>query len=141
MAKETKKQKAEETEKQHAEPPVSEWIVAAIGLLLVAGAIGFMVYKAISDKETPPTLSVSVESIAPINKGYLVKFRVKNTGDLTAASLTIEGELKNGAESVETSTAMLTYAPSHSEREGGLYFSKNPNEYQLEINPKGYEKP
>ena len=136
-----KKQKAEEVEKRHDAPPVSEWIVAAIGLLLVAGAIGFMIYEAVTGDKTPPTLSVSVDSVTQSGKGYLVKFRVKNTGDETAASLTVEGELKNGAESVETSTATLTYAPSHSEREGGLYFSKNPNEYQLEIYPKGYEKP
>ena len=77
----------------------------------------------------------------PSGEGYLVKFRVKNTGDQTAASLTVEGELKNGAEIVETSAATLTYAPSHSEREGGLFFSKNPNQYQLEIRSKGYEKP
>lgn len=136
-----KKKQQSEANKKHADPPVWEWIIAGIGLILVAGAIGFMIYQAVAEDATPPNLSVSVESVAPKDKGYLVKFRVKNTGDLTAASLTIEGELKDGAEIVETSTATLTYAPSHSEREGGLFFSKNPNEYQLEIRPKGYEKP
>jgi len=136
MAKKTSKK-----EQKHGEPPIWEWIIAATGAILVFVAIGFLVYEAITGESAPPSLSVSVESVAAVDNGWLVKFRVKNTGDQTAADVNIEGELKNGEQTVETSAATLTYAPSHSEREGGLIFSKNPNQYQLEVRPKGYEKP
>ena len=142
MAKEDTSEKKQADQKQkHADPPLSEWIVAALGLLLVSGAIGFLVYKAIKEENSPPNLSVSVESISPAEKGFLVKFRIKNAGDQTAADVKIEGELKSGEQTIEKSEMTVTYSPSHSEREGGLFFTKDPQQYQLELRPKGYEKP
>ena len=133
--------KTSENKNRHEQPPVWEWIVAGIGLILVVGAIGFMLYEAITQKSAPPNFSISVDSINPNNNGYLVRFRVKNTGTQTAADVTIEGELTQGAEVIETNTVTLTYVPSDSEREGGLVFSKNPNEYELKLRAKSYEKP
>jgi uncharacterized protein (TIGR02588 family) len=144
MAEEKSKKQASkksENENRHEKPPVWEWIIAGLGLILVAGAIGFMLYEAITHESSPPNFSISVDSINPNNDGYLVRFRVKNTGDQTAADVTIEGELKQGAEIVETSAVKLTYVPSASEREGGFVFSKNPNEYELKLRAKSYEKP
>lgn len=121
--------------------PIWEWIIAVVGLILVVGAIGTTLYRAVTEESTPPILEISVEAIVPNSNGYLIEFRVKNTGNQTAAALTIEGELKRGEESVETSTATLTYVPSNSGREGGLFFTKNPNEFELNIRTLGYEKP
>jgi uncharacterized protein (TIGR02588 family) len=127
---------------RHENPPVSEWIVAAFGLILVAGAVGFMLYQAITQESTPPNFSISVDSIDQVNDGgYLVRFRIKNTGRQTAAAVAVEGELKRGAEVAETSAVTLNYVPSDSEREGGFVFSKNPQEYELKIRAKSYEKP
>ncbi|MDQ3088505.1 MAG: TIGR02588 family protein [Acidobacteriota bacterium] len=137
---------AEEKEKKEnrgrqKETPVWEWIIAAVGLILVVAALGTTLYRAVTEESTPPILEISVKAIVPTSNGYLVEFRVKNTGNQTAAALTIEGELKRGAESVETSTASLAYAPANSQREGGLFFTKNPNEFELNIRALGYEKP
>ncbi|MGI8639900.1 MAG: TIGR02588 family protein [Pyrinomonadaceae bacterium] len=138
---EEKSENKEENQERHKKTPVWEWIVAAVGLILVVGSLGLTLYRAVIEESTPPILAISVEEIVPTPNGYLVKFRVKNTGNQTAAALTIEGELKRGAESVETSTASLAYAPANSEREGGLFFTKNPNEFELNIRALGYEKP
>jgi len=140
MAEEKSKDK-EENQHQREKTPVWEWIIAAGGLILVIATLGTTLYRAVIEESTPPILEISVDSIAPTANGYLVKFNVKNTGNQTAAGLTIEGELKNDAESVETSSATLAYAPANSRREGGLFFSKNPNEYDLQLRAKGYEKP
>lgn len=121
--------------------PVWEWIIAGIGLILVVGAIGTMFYRAITEESTPPTLAFAVISIEPIDNGFLVKFSVANTGDQTAAGLTVEGILKSGEEDAETSTATLTYAPANSVRHGGFFFTKNPHQYDLQIRGLGYEKP
>lgn len=126
---------------QSANPPALEWLVAAIGLILVVGAIGFLTYKAVGEKDVPPNIAVSVDSIIPQGDKFLVNFRVKNKGATTTAALTIEGELKNGEKSVETSTATLDYAPSHSERKGGLFFTKNPQNFDLQIRATGFEEP
>jgi len=138
------KSENKETRERPKKTPVWEWIIAAVGLILVVAALGTTLYRAVIEESTPPILEISVEAIVPTANGYLVNFSVKNNGNQTAAGLTVEGELKTeaeGAESVETSSATLAYAPANSRREGGLFFSKNPNEYRLEIRAKGYEKP
>lgn len=122
-------------------PPVWEWIIAAIGLILVVGAIGTMFYRAMTEESTPPMLAFSVVSIEPVDSGFLVSFSVANSGSQTAAGLTVEGVLKSGEENAETSTATLTYAPANSIRHGGFFFSKNPNYHVLQIRALGYEKP
>ncbi len=140
MSEEKSKDK-KENRGQQKETPVWEWIIAAVGLILVVGTIGFTLYRAMTEETTPPILEFSVQAIKPTANGYLVEFRVKNTGNQTAAAVSIEGELKKGAESIEKSSASLAYAPANSVREGGLFFAKNPNEFELNIRAVGYEKP
>ncbi|MDQ3321141.1 MAG: hypothetical protein M3525_01595 [Acidobacteriota bacterium] len=138
---EEKSEDKKENQPRRKETPVWEWLIAALGLILVVGAVGLSLYRATTEESTPPKLEVIVDSIQPNGSGYLVKFRVKNTGNQTAAAVTVEGELKNGAESAETSTATMAYAPAHSERRGGLFFTENPGQFQLKLRAVGYEEP
>ncbi len=121
--------------------PTLEWVAAAIGLVLVVGAIGFMFYQALFFESKPPSISVKIESVTPNDAGYLVAFKAANNGEKTAASVAIEGELKNGDESVEKSSVTIGYVPSYSETSGGLFFSKNPQGLDLKIRATGYEQP
>lgn len=139
MAEENKSEKNENRESSTT--TFWEWIVAAAGLLLVVSAVGTTFYNALTEEKTPPRLEVTIDSITPNANNFLVKFVVKNTGGQTAAAVTVEGELKNGAETPETASATLTYAPAHSERRGGLYFTKNPQQGDLQIRVTGYEEP
>ena len=127
--------------KELPEPPALEWLTAAIGFVLVAGAIGFMIYEAAAKKDSPPNISVRIDSINPTSGGFLVNFSVKNSGAMTASALTVEGELKKDGASVETSSATIDYAPSNSERRGGLIFTKNPTDFDFTIRATGYEEP
>ena len=121
------------------ETPALEWITAGIGLILVVGAIGFMLFDAFYSKDLPPDLIVAKEKTEQVKTGYLVTFKVKNNGDQTASTVVVEGSL-NG-ESDETAQVTLDYVPPHSEREGGLYFSTKPDDSKLKLEAKGYEKP
>jgi uncharacterized protein (TIGR02588 family) len=142
MAQEKAKKEKKNSEQHHEDPPIGEWIVATVGLILVAGAICFMLYQAITQDSSPPGFSVRVDSITTNDGGgHLVKFRIKNSGETAAAAVNVKGELKRGDENVEDSSVTLTYVPSNSEREGGILFSENPNEYQLKLRVEGYEKP
>lgn len=134
-------EKEEEKEKKNQRIPFLEWLTAAIGLILVVGAIGFIIYKAATNEQKPPILKVSYGAVEKNEAGYLVKFEVENSGDETAAAVVIEGKLTKGVSEVETSSATFDYAPSHSKRNGGLYFKNNPKEFDFEIFPKGYQKP
>jgi uncharacterized protein (TIGR02588 family) len=123
------------------EAPAWMWGIALLGLALVLGSIAFMLYEAAAGDSSPPDVTVRVESVLATRSGFLVRFRAVNEGGTTAEGLTVEGVLRRGAESVETSNTTLEYVPAHSEREGGLFFTTDPRQYELQVRAKGYEKP
>ena len=139
MSRDSENEKPEKRGNQ--KPPALEWLAAAIGFILVAGTIGFLIYSAATAKNTPPTLTVRTNSIETIEGGYLVKFSLYNSGENNAADVVVEGKLAQNGEDLETSSVTIKYSPSHSRREGGLFFTKNPQELELQIRPLGYEKP
>jgi uncharacterized protein (TIGR02588 family) len=122
-------------------PTVWEWAAAALGLLLVGGALGFLFYQALTGYEAPPDVRVQVLDVHQVGHGYLVEIRVRNYGNTTAAELTIEGELRQGDEPLETSHSTFDYVPARSQRTGGLFFTRDPRQFRLELGPKGYQKP
>jgi uncharacterized protein (TIGR02588 family) len=115
--------------------------VAALGLCLVVGVVGFMLYRAFTEAGTPPTIEFTVDAIQPSGPGYLVTFTATNRGDEAAAALMIEGQLTGEDGAVETSAATLTYLPGGSQRQGGLFFAADPRAGQLTLRAKGYESP
>jgi uncharacterized protein (TIGR02588 family) len=121
--------------------PLWMWGIALLGLALVLGSIVFTLYEAAAGDSSPPDVTMHVDAILSTRNGFLVKFRAVNEGGSTAEGLTVEGELKSGAGSVETSTTTIEYVPSHSEREGGLFFTLDPRQYELQLRAKGYETP
>ena len=131
----------EDEKNEKKETPVLEWITAGIGLILVVGAIGFVLFNALSRDNSPPVLIVTREKTKQIKTGYLIEFKVKNAGSQTASAVVVEGSLVQNGENIETGEVTLDYVPSNSEREGGLIFSANPEKAELKLHAKGYEKP
>jgi uncharacterized protein (TIGR02588 family) len=136
---EEKKSKQEDNEP--TQTPFLEWVFAVIGLILVIGVIGFLIYEIATDQGKPANLNVKIEEIIPNNKGFLVRFTLENTGDETAADVTVEGELKKGAESLEKSDVTVDYVPSHSEKKGGMFFTEDPRSNGFTIRAKGFNEP
>ena len=50
--------------------PIWEWIVAVIGLVLVAGVIGFLLFEASRGDRLPPDVKLSVISVIEIRNGF-----------------------------------------------------------------------
>jgi uncharacterized protein (TIGR02588 family) len=107
----------------------------------VSGSIGFLVYQAITRSSSPPDIIFNIKSIIKISNGYLVKFQAMNKGNSTAKGLIVEGQLKDGNGDVAVSETTLDYLPSHSKREGGLFFMKDPRQFELQLRALGYEQP
>ena len=91
--------------------PIWEWIVAAVGLVLVAGVIGFLLYEAFSGERVPPDVKLSVESVVQTRNGFLVRITAVNEGGMTAEGVIIEGELRSGSEVLERSRTTIDYLP------------------------------
>jgi uncharacterized protein (TIGR02588 family) len=128
--------------KTQARTPLLEWIAAGVGLLLVLFVFGVIGREAVTGgNDEAPAIEVMVERITPSGPGYVVEFVARNRSGGTAAAVEFEGELKGDGTSIETSTAVIDYVPGNGRAEGGLYFSRDPRQYKLQIRPLGYLTP
>ncbi len=121
--------------------PFWEWVAAAVGAVLVIGSIGFMLFHAIAGDDSPPDIAIQADSILAVEGGYLVMIRTRNEGGSTAAGVTVEGELSSDTGKIETSGTTVDYVPPRSERYGGLFFTRDPRQYRLDLRAKGYQEP
>ncbi|HEX6175878.1 MAG TPA: TIGR02588 family protein [Candidatus Binatia bacterium] len=121
--------------------PIWEWIVAGVGLVLVAGVIGFLIYEAFSGNRLPPDIKLSVGSVVQTRNGFLVTVTAINQGGITAEGVDIEGELKRGTETIERSQTTIDYLPPRSNKKAGLFFTRDPRQFELQVRPLGYEEP
>ncbi len=129
-------------QKQHASATSKwEWVVAALGLMLVVGTVGYIGYYALTTKGKITAATVEPIGVEATSGGHVVRFRARNHSSATAASLQITGELRQGGSVVETSQVTLDYLPPFSERQGALVFQEDPRRYELRIMPKGYIEP
>jgi uncharacterized protein (TIGR02588 family) len=121
--------------------PIWEWIVAGVGLVLVAGVIGFLIYEAFTGKRLPPDVKLSVDSVVEIRNGFLVRITAVNEGGMTAEGVIVEAELRSGTEPVERSRTTIDYLPPRSEKRAGLFFTRDPRQLDLRVRSLGYEEP
>jgi uncharacterized protein (TIGR02588 family) len=121
--------------------PTLEWIVGGIGFVIIAGVLGFLLYDGMSDHNPLPDIKLSVDAVMPARNGYLVRITATNEGGLTAEGVIVEGELRSGTEMLERSQTVIEFLPSHSKKRAGLYFSRDPRQFELNLRPHGYEEP
>lgn len=118
----------------------AEWAVAVLGLLLVVGAVAFLLLDAVRSDGAPPDLAVRADSVTPAGGGWLVRFTAVNRGRQTAAGVDVVGELRDAA-GVETHRVTLDYVPGRSARRGGLFFARDPRGAALQLRAEGYQEP
>jgi uncharacterized protein (TIGR02588 family) len=118
-----------------------EWVAAAISTAVVLWVIGYMAYEAVARPHTPPAVEVVSTSVLRARGGWVVEFRAYNHGYQTAAAVEVEGTLKEGERTVETSNAVLDYIPGRATRHGGLFFSRDPRAHRMELRALGYQAP
>jgi uncharacterized protein (TIGR02588 family) len=136
-----KRSAADDARTRQRTTPLLEWLIGGLGVLLVGGAIAFLIYHALAREQTPPDIRLVAERVLELDNGYLVQFRAFNEGRSAAAQVTIEGELTGPDASIEVSDVVLDYLPPRSDREGGLLFTRDPREGELRLRAMGYSKP
>jgi len=127
---------------QRNETPALEWLAAVIGFILVVSTIGYLIYSAVTQSDSPPNLTIESYTISKTGNDYLVQFTLLNDGANNAAEITVEGKITEGEKETETSAVTIDYAPAHSTREGGLLFKHEPvKDKNFQIRAVGYKKP
>jgi uncharacterized protein (TIGR02588 family) len=122
-------------------PSTLEWILAAVGMVLLLASIGYLLHYAWTDDGTPPSPVIRVGAIEQQGGRYVVRLEVSNASRTTAAALRVEGELKRGAQVVERSEMEFDYLPGGSTREAGLFFSNDPRTLTMEVGARSYRNP
>ena len=122
--------------------PLLEWIAASLGLVLTLGMVAVIGQEALrGDADQLPAIEVRATRLASTPSGFVVEIVAANRTGGTAATVQVEGELKDGESSVETSSLTLDYVPGHAERRGGLFFTEDPRRHRLEVRALGYQAP
>jgi uncharacterized protein (TIGR02588 family) len=122
-------------------PPLSEWMVAAVGLVLLVFSLGYLTFQAFTSPHTAPVPVVELLGIDQQGNRFLARVRVSNRGPTTAERLSVAGQLKRQGEVVEESATEFEFLPGGSSREAGLFFSRDPRAMQLELFARSYQKP
>jgi uncharacterized protein (TIGR02588 family) len=143
-AKGDKQQKQQSDNKGMTRKPgtsVTEWVVAGISSVALLAVLSYLVVDGLSTRDGTARIIVLPLAVAVTEGGYVVEFTAANRAGKSVAAVEIKGELRNGDEVVEESSATLDYVPQESQRNGALIFRRDPEAYDLRLFASGYSEP
>ena len=118
-----------------------EWIVFAVGLILVSYTLGHLIFAGASMGREPPSIEVRLGTPAQRQFNFVVPVKVINHGDETAGGVRIEVVMETGGEEKERAELDVAFLPRHATREGWVTFEQDPRTAQLKARVLGYQKP
>ena len=124
-----------------------EWIVFAVGLVLVLSALGYLAYEGATMGNDPPSIEVRLGTPEQRTHNFIVPVTVTNHGDETAEGITVEVTLENagggdsGAGEPVRGELTIAFLPRRATREGWVAFQQDPRAARLTARVLGYEKP
>ncbi|TIQ22899.1 MAG: TIGR02588 family protein [Mesorhizobium sp.] len=143
-AKSDRQQKQQSDDKGKACKPgtsLTEWVVAGISAIALLAVLGYLVVDGLSARDGTARIVVMPLAVAANEGGFVVEFAAANRAGKSVAAVEVKGELRNGDEVVEESSATLDYVPQNSQRKGALIFTHDPEAYDLRLFASGYSEP
>ncbi|WP_332816345.1 hypothetical protein [Ramlibacter sp.] len=121
--------------------PVSEWIAAAVGLLILLASMGGLVWTALSDGHERVDPVTRVASVERRGDRFHVQLEVHNQGGAAAAALRVVAQLRDGERVVEEAQTEFDHLAGHSSRQAGLFFRNDPARLELSLSVESYQRP
>ena len=119
-----------------------EWAIFALGTVVVSGALGYLVYDAVSSGDKPPIIEIVLGSAERLAGHFAIPVTVFNRGDESAHQVQVEVVLRKRGGNDERSRLEIAYVPRHSWRHGWVTFGTNPAEAEeIRARPVGYQMP
>lgn len=118
-----------------------EWVVFAVGLVLVAAALSYLVYEGATMGDAPPSIEVRLGAPEQRPHNFIVPVTVINHGDKTASGVKIEVVSESGGQETARGELEIPFLPRHATREGWVTFEQDPRTSQLKARVLGYENP
>lgn len=117
--------------------PLLEWTAALLGFLIAVVVLGLVAREALSDDGGPPVLRAEVQEVHATSAGFVVRVRVRNLGEASAAQVRVEARTASGEQGAIT----FDYVPARSSREGGVVIAENPRIAGLQLRVAGFADP
>ncbi|MES2569255.1 MAG: hypothetical protein V4710_04270 [Verrucomicrobiota bacterium] len=124
-----------------SEIPLLEWVISLVGLAIVSAVVVVLIHEAVAGDQSPPEVRLTVQSIASLQNGFLVKVRAENIGGEPAARVAITAELWEQSKVLEAGETQFEHLPPHSSREAGVFFQNDPRRNEIRLRAIGYEEP
>jgi uncharacterized protein (TIGR02588 family) len=118
-----------------------EWLTGLVSTLMVLAMTGWILFEAASTADRPPELSAHVLSVDRAESGWRVMIEVRNQGDQAAAAVDVKASLLDGETEVEQAETTFDYVAAESTTRGGLYFTRDPARFRLQVVPSGFTEP
>lgn len=118
-----------------------EWLVFALGLVLVAGAVGYLVYDGATLGDSPPSIELVLGTPEQKPHAFIVPVTLINHGDETAEGVEVEVTLEQAGAPSERGHFTIAFLPRRARREAWVAFQTDPRGGQLKPRVLGYEKP
>lgn len=115
--------------------------MSLLGLCLFLGAVGVLGYEGLFRSGGDPVIRARVETVAAMGGQWHARITAFNSGGTTGAQVTVEGILMRDGQMVERSYTVFDYVPAGSEQDGGLFFTRDPSQYELRLRVLGYAEP
>lgn len=117
-----------------------EWVVGALGLALVAGAL-FVMLRESSQPARPPSLTAALDSVQRVPAGYVAHVTVRNGGSEPVSNVAVEGTLATGAGAPEQGEATVDHLPAGATHGLGLLYANDPSAGGFEVRVRGFMRP
>ncbi|HEV2765841.1 MAG TPA: hypothetical protein VGV38_22840 [Pyrinomonadaceae bacterium] len=118
-----------------------EWTVFGVGLALVLGTLGFLVYDGARAIDAQPDVKIRLGAVEQRGEQFVVPVVVTNEGEATAEGVQVEVVLEQDGEQLERGEFAVAFLPRRAKREGWVAFRTDPRAAQLKPRVLGYEKP
>lgn len=115
-------------------PPILEWVMGGLGLVLTLAVIGVMLAEAFRPAG-PPAIEPALSAVHGEPGAWRAEVEVRNTGQATAAGVEIEGRLGD-----ETASTTIDYVPAGGKETVVLGFEHDPRA-GLVLIARGWSEP
>jgi uncharacterized protein (TIGR02588 family) len=141
MAQAKRNAKRRDADSRKGKTPLLEWVLGAVGALLLASGLAFLIHEGLTNDDGPGEVTAEVIEIAAAGDAFVVRYTLHNAGRETLTNLQMIARVWDGEREIETARALIDHLPGQSVQEGGFYLRNDPRRYRLDIRPEGYQSP
>ncbi len=120
--------------------PALEWIAGVMGVVIVLGTLGYLVFAALQPGSDAPELTVTVTGVRESAGSFVVDVEVRNRSRQAAADVHLAGMTAANEGHAAHPRARLDYVPGLSTRTASLIFDLNPGR-DADVRVVGYSVP